>query len=264
LTTIKTLTPFSNLPFGIHIVAMAASETNVVMLGSDDVAYATGGNSFGQLGQGATDDDPHSTPTALPVSDVVGIASTSSAIGLIRKSGTVVAAGDNTYTPLTGTTQPVVRFQPLAMSATVPATGTGAELVLDSVTAIVRDSLGIVYGAGDNTYGQLTGTVPSDPSLVVLGGQKVLNTGTPTVTGTVKVGRTLTAHVGSWEVSATRYSYQWLRNGAAIHAATKATYKLVRADKRKKISVRVTGARTGFTTGTATSAGRGPVAKAKR
>jgi hypothetical protein len=48
--------------------------------------------------------------------------------------------------------------------------------------------------------------------------------------------------------------YQWLRDGAAITGATGSTYKLVAADSGKKVSVRVTGSLTGYTTATATSA----------
>ncbi len=45
-----------------------------------------------------------------------------------------------------------------------------------------------------------------------------------------------------------KLSYQWLRNGKAIKGATKSTYKLAKSDKRKKITVKVTGKRAGYTT----------------
>ncbi|GAA1801588.1 hypothetical protein [Nesterenkonia flava] len=76
---------------------------------------------------------------------------------------------------------------------------------------------------------------------------------TPTVSGTVKVGSTLTAQPGTWSPSGTALTYQWLRDGKAIKGATKSTYKLGSADAGKKVSVKVTGTRSGYRTGEATS-----------
>jgi len=77
----------------------------------------------------------------------------------------------------------------------------------------------------------------------------------PTVSGTFKVGKTLTAKPGTWSPKAT-FKYQWLRNGVAIKGATKATYKLAAADAGKKISVKVTGSASGYTAMTFTSAAK--------
>ena len=77
-------------------------------------------------------------------------------------------------------------------------------------------------------------------------------TPTPTVSGTTKAGQTLTAKAGNWDAGVA-LSYQWLRNGVAIKGATKASYKLTAADKGKKISVRVTGSKTGYVTVVKTS-----------
>jgi hypothetical protein len=74
-----------------------------------------------------------------------------------------------------------------------------------------------------------------------------LKAATPKVSGTAKVGKTLKAKAGAW-TSGTKLSYQWLRNGKAIKKATKASYKLVKADKGKKITVKVTGKKSGYTT----------------
>ena len=70
----------------------------------------------------------------------------------------------------------------------------------------------------------------------------------PKITGTVKVGRTLVAKPYTWEPSRVKLSYQWYRNGRAIKGATKAKYKLVKADKKKRIVVKVTGKKTGYAT----------------
>ncbi|MBK7821914.1 MAG: hypothetical protein IPJ61_12775 [Tessaracoccus sp.] len=50
-----------------------------------------------------------------------------------------------------------------------------------------------------------------------------------------------------------KLSYRWLRNGKAVKGAAKSTYKLKKADKGKKITVKVTGKKSGYTTVAKTS-----------
>jgi len=75
------------------------------------------------------------------------------------------------------------------------------------------------------------------------------------VTGTYKVGKKLKATLSKPAVKGQKYTYQWLRNGKAIkgNAAKKATYKLVKADKGKKISVKVSSKASGWTSVSKTS-----------
>jgi hypothetical protein len=75
---------------------------------------------------------------------------------------------------------------------------------------------------------------------------------TPKVSGAAKVGKTLKAKPGSWSPKP-KFSYQWLRNGKKIKGATKSSYQLVSADKGKKISVKVKGAKAGYKAVTKTS-----------
>lgn len=75
----------------------------------------------------------------------------------------------------------------------------------------------------------------------------------PAITGTVKVGSTLTARAGAWKPAPVRVSYQWLRNGSPISNATKPTYRLTSRDAGQKISVRATGRRSGYASVTRTS-----------
>ncbi len=62
--------------------------------------------------------------------------------------------------------------------------------------------------------------------------------GNPTISGTLKVGSTLKACPKTSVPTGVR-TYRWLRNGVAISGATKSAYKLAKADKGKKVSVRV-------------------------
>jgi hypothetical protein len=72
------------------------------------------------------------------------------------------------------------------------------------------------------------------------------NTTAPTVSGTPRVGQTLTASTGAWSNAPTDYAYQWLRcntSGAACVAApngTQKTYTLIGADAGHTMRVRVT------------------------
>jgi hypothetical protein len=77
----------------------------------------------------------------------------------------------------------------------------------------------------------------------------------PVVTGTLKIGKTLSVSRGTW-MSGVSFRYQWLRNGAPISGATKTTYKLTKSDKGRKISVRVSGSRTGYSSVSKVSAAK--------
>ena len=79
-----------------------------------------------------------------------------------------------------------------------------------------------------------------------------LKTATPKISGTAKVGKTLTAKPGSW-TSGTTFKYQWYRGSTKINGATKSTYKLTNSDAKKKVKVKVTGTKTGYTTATKSS-----------
>ncbi|MEN0072532.1 MAG: glycoside hydrolase family 95-like protein, partial [Propionicimonas sp.] len=83
-------------------------------------------------------------------------------------------------------------------------------------------------------------------SAAVRAGKALTKTPTPTISGTAKVGKTLTAKAGSWAPSKVTLKYQWLRDGAPIAKATKSTYKLAKADAGRKVSVRVTGSKSGY------------------
>ena len=73
-----------------------------------------------------------------------------------------------------------------------------------------------------------------------------VNTSLPTISGTARVGQTLTAGNGTWSNAPTSFAYQWLRcNGggnscASVANGTQQTYTLVGADAGSTMRVRVT------------------------
>ena len=78
---------------------------------------------------------------------------------------------------------------------------------------------------------------------------------TPKISGTAKVGKTLTVVAKKWAPAAgkVKLSYRWYANGKAIKKATTAKYKVASSVRGKKITVKVTGKATGFTTVSKTS-----------
>ncbi|MBF4621106.1 carboxypeptidase regulatory-like domain-containing protein [Clavibacter sp. VKM Ac-2542] len=85
---------------------------------------------------------------------------------------------------------------------------------------------------------------------------------TPTISGTAQVGSTLTAAPGTWAPVPTTFSYRWFVANVAVSGATASTYAPVAADVGKKITVTVTGARSGYTSASKTSAASAAVVAA--
>ncbi|MFC6042710.1 hypothetical protein [Nocardioides hankookensis] len=75
----------------------------------------------------------------------------------------------------------------------------------------------------------------------------------PAIKGTARVGKRLNASSGRWSPAPGKVAYQWLRNGKAIKRATKSSYRPVRTDRGRHVSVRVTVSRSGFARSTAIS-----------
>ena len=84
-------------------------------------------------------------------------------------------------------------------------------------------------------------------------------TPTPTVSGTAKVGYTLTANPGTWAPATVTLKYQWYRvsstgTATAISGATASKYVATSADRGYRMRVRVTGSKSGYTSVAKTSA----------
>lgn len=82
-----------------------------------------------------------------------------------------------------------------------------------------------------------------------------VNTVPPMISGTPKVGKTLTASPGEWDVAGLKFSYQWQANGVDINGAKSASYKVKPKDLGKELTVVVTAKAAGKSpAGTAVSA----------
>jgi hypothetical protein len=113
----------------------------------------------------------------------------------------------------------------------------------------VPAGLGPVTAIAASWYGSLA--VTHDPFAA---------TGTPVVTGTPKVGQTLTADTtGVSSTPTSTESGQWLRDGVAIPDATDATYELTNADAGATLIYRTVLAAPGYADVPVDSNGLGPV-----
>ncbi|WP_436525409.1 hypothetical protein [Actinoplanes sp. HUAS TT8] len=85
----------------------------------------------------------------------------------------------------------------------------------------------------------------------------------PSVAGTFAVGNTVKASPGTWTPAATSYAYTWYVNGARIRGAVSSSLTIPSGFVGKRISVRVTASRAGFSPVTATSVTSRLIAKGK-
>lgn len=105
---------------------------------------------------------------------------------------------------------------------------------------------------------RVTGTKPgytsaAKTSTSVAVAKGTLTTTKVTLSGKIKVGSRVTAVTGTWTPAPVTKKYQWYRNGKPITGATRSTYTPVKADAGKKLTVKVTGSRSGYTTAVRTS-----------
>src|SRR5690606_29631529 len=74
----------------------------------------------------------------------------------------------------------------------------------------------------------------------------------PSVKGKPRVGTKLKAYPGSWKPKATKVRYQWYLGSKKITKATKATLKVKKAWKGKRLTVKITVSAPGATKKTVT------------
>ncbi|WP_162256304.1 carboxypeptidase regulatory-like domain-containing protein [Arthrobacter sp. Soil736] len=102
--------------------------------------------------------------------------------------------------------------------------------------------------------GYTTATKTSAATGTVMALNPALTAPIPRITGTAKVGYTLTSVPGTWGPAPVTLKYQWKANGIAIAGATAAAFKSTAAQVGKTLSVTVTGSKAGYNTAAKTSA----------
>jgi hypothetical protein len=187
------------------------------------------------------------TGTKPGYDDVTKTATTVVAAGTLTTQTPTIAGDPVVASDLTASVaawRPVsatLSYQWLANGAPI-ANATGATFTLTAAQVGATISV-VVTGTA---AGYTTATASSSSTTAVLKG--AITVKTPTISGKAKIGSTLTAHPGAWKAGSTKvtFAYQWYANGAAITGATHATYTLKKAQKGKRLTVKVTGSSTGY------------------
>ncbi|WP_461186589.1 beta strand repeat-containing protein [Arthrobacter sp. Z4-13] len=112
----------------------------------------------------------------------------------------------------------------------------------------------LTFTATGTKTGYTTATKTSTATGTVMALNPVLTAPTPKITGTAKVGYTLSAVPGTWGPAPVTLKYQWKANGIAVTGATAATFKATAAQLGKTLTVTVTGSKAGYNTAAKTSA----------
>ena len=132
------------------------------------------------------------------------------------------------------------------MSDGVPVTGANSSSYLLSASDLGHKVAVSVTGSAPG-FSSVNMTSPSN--LVTRG---LMSVKVPGISGTVKVGKTLTAITKPW-VTAAKISYQWLLDAKPIKGASGKTLKVLASQKGRKISLKVTQTLPGYSSATATT-----------
>ncbi|WP_159618099.1 hypothetical protein [Arthrobacter zhaoguopingii] len=225
--------------------------------------------------------------TVIPGAAGASYVATAEDIG--HRISVVVTASAPGYTPATSTSTPTEPVRGL-LTAPVPvikgAAVAGSKLVA-SPGAWAPEPVTLTYawyannaaipGASSSTYvpspddagkrltvrvtgqkpGYVTRTRTSPETAAVL---LPLVSPVPKITGAVIAGSKLTASVGTWGPSPVSLTYAWYANGVRLYGATSTSYVPSSAVVGKRITVQVTGSKTGYARAVKVSAATVPVA----
>ena len=159
--------------------------------------------------------------------------------------GSTVKAGTGTWTPSATS----YKYQ-WAANGTAIKGATGASLKIPA--GLLGKKLTVTVTA--IRTGHPNGKATSKATIAVAKGKAPTATKKPKISGTPKVGRKVTALVGTWSPKADSYKYEWRLNGKLIKGATGKTLKLTSKMRGKKLTVTVIARKAGHANGKATSA----------
>ena len=256
VTYVRRLAPPSNIGWEVHVTPDGNGDVNLSLRSTTDcsaqgaICTGDGGKLSGRLQLAVA--GPNTPATGTPT--ITGTA----------QVGETLTAGTTDISDADGLGNAAFTYQWLAGDVEINgATASTYTLVAANAGKTIRVRVSFTDGAGNNEMltSAATGAVAAAPPP-----PNTPATGAPTITGTVRVGETLTA--GTTDISdgdglgSSVFAYQWLAGDAEINWATASTYTLVAANAGKTIRVRVS-----FTDGAGnnemlTSAATGAVAAA--
>jgi len=104
--------------------------------------------------------------------------------------------------------------------------------------------------------GSTAGTATSAPTAAIGKAAAAKATKKPAITGTARIGRTVTAATGTWSPTVDSYRFEWRLNGVIIRGATGKSLKLTASTRNKRLTVTVIAVKKGYADGSASS---GPI-----
>lgn len=182
------------------------------------------------------------TPTVAPGTLANTAVPTVSGVPVV---GSTLTASTGTWSPTPGGHA----FQWYADGAVIDG-ATRSTLVPDASLLGKRLSVKVTATAS----GYASATAMSAQTAAVAPGA-LTNTAVPTVTGTPKVGASLTASTGSWTPAPDAYGYQWFADGMAIEGASGAEFIPGPGEVDKVLTVGVTAAKSGYAAASSVSIG---------
>ncbi|GHH69337.1 hypothetical protein GCM10017772_14140 [Promicromonospora soli] len=102
-------------------------------------------------------------------------------------------------------------------------------------------------------YGWYAPTAPAQWRGTLTVGTNFVASRSPSISGTVQVGKTLTANRWTWAPTPTTVKYQWRLDGNAVSGATSKTWTVPASARGKRVTVAITGSKVGYATKTLVS-----------
>jgi murein DD-endopeptidase MepM/ murein hydrolase activator NlpD len=196
---------------------------------------------------GSKDGYPSVTMTSANTATVAGLTLSPTPTPTI--SGTAAVGQTLTAVPGTWGPAPVTLTYQWYRGSTAISGATATTYQVQ--TADVGSTLKVSVTGSKDGYPSVTKT---SANTATVAGLTLSPTPTPTISGTARVGRTLTAVPGTWGPAPVTLTYQWYRGSSAISGATSQTYVIKSGDRGYRLKVVVTGSKPGYTTVKKTSA----------
>ncbi|MEO6471135.1 MAG: fibronectin type III domain-containing protein, partial [Aeromicrobium sp.] len=153
------------------------------------------------------------------------------------REGQTLTAHDGTWTPAGTTTT-------YAWSADGTAILDATSSTYDLTSAEVGKTITVTATASKPGY---TSASSTSVATGVVDPAAVSNSVPPSIGDAAVVGQQLTVTLGTWAPTGVGFAYQWLADGSSIGGATSSTFTPTSTELGKKISVKVTGSKSGLT-----------------